>query len=1147
MGMTGANDSQGSGLDALIGKFEEAWQRGPAPAIEDYLPPGDVTALAELVHVDLERRLKTGDEVRVESYLERFPTLADLPDTVLELIASEYELRRRCEPDLQPTEYFRRFPRYERQLQQRLSGSSAVSPRSPDPECSRTHVTKAGSGDEGASGTPEDAAGRGGRYRPLHFHARGGLGEVLVAHDKQFQRQVALKRIQEPFADDPDSRRRFLLEAEITGRLEHPGVVPAYSLTWDEQGRPCYAMRFIQGETLRDALHRFHHADQANRNAGERSLALRQLLGRFLQVCNTIAYAHSRGVLHRDIKPSNIMLGQYGETLVVDWGLAKATGAKEAARAGGEATPATGADGSAAGTHTGQALGTPAYMSPEQAAGRWDAVGPASDVYGLGATLYALLTGHSPFQGNAEEVLARVQRGEFLPPRQRHREVPRPLDAVCLKAMALEPAGRYPTPLALAEEVEHWLADEPVSAYREPWLVPARRWLKRRRTPVIAIMAAALAVAALGGYVLWRVQEAETEQLAEMVRRVDGDLSEARALQARAEWAEARAVVKRAEGRLAEDAPPDLRGRVRQARDDLEMVARLENILLLQAAVKEDRFDNAAAEPEYRAAFRAYWLNVEVLDTGTAAARIKASAIRAQLVAALDNWAVVKTISDRRGALRLFGIAQRADADRRRRELREEFRKCVLRQANRTRLMQLAARADVATVATTSLHYLALVLNALGEVAAAVEMLERAQRRYPADFWINHDLAFYLMQSKPPRATEAVGFYRAALTLRPDSPGVYLNLGRALENSQQWRQAIAAYTRAVELKPDYLTAHALRAGADASLAVELIRQGKFTQAEAAFRKTIALKSEAPQAVKIRALGYAGLGLLFTKTEELDRAVSACRQALRIDPACAEAFRHLGTALHQQNKLPQAAAALEQALRLKHDEAACASELGMVRFGLKQWPEAVAALQQAVRLKPNEADYHTQLGMAWHGRGKVPEAIAAFREAVRLKPDHLSGLVYLGILLQQQRQFADAVAVFQKALALKPDAGIYYLLGACWSAQRKLPEAAAAYRKATALKPDYADAWNSLGWALYQQNKVAEAVDAYRQTLRLKPDHALAHNNLGIALMWLKKYPEAEAAFQEALRHHHPNRFAVQTNLLLARGLKGKKPATAGQR
>src|SRR5262245_38589183 len=164
------------------------------------------------------------------------------------------------------------------------------------------------------------------RYRVLRPHARGGLGEVFVAEDKELHREVALKEIQARLADDPTSRARFLREAEVTGRLEHPGIVPVYGLGTYADGRPFYAMRFIKGDNLKEAADRFHADESLRSNPGRRSLGLRQLLRRFTDVCNAIEYAHSRGVLHRDIKPGNIIVGKHGETLVVDWGLAKAVG-----------------------------------------------------------------------------------------------------------------------------------------------------------------------------------------------------------------------------------------------------------------------------------------------------------------------------------------------------------------------------------------------------------------------------------------------------------------------------------------------------------------------------------------------------------------------------------------------------------------------------------------------------------------------------------------------------------------------------------------------------------------------------------------------------------------------------------------------------
>ena len=330
----------------------------------------------------------------------------------------------------------------------------------------------------------------GSRYRVLRPHARGGLGEVFVARDEELGREVALKEIQARHADDPADRARFLVEAEVTGRLEHPGVVPVYGLGTYPDGRPYYAMRFVGGETLQAAIARLHEGGKA----AAQTLDLRLLLRRFLDVCNAVAYAHSRGVIHRDLKPANVLLGPFGETLVVDWGLAKVVGTAEVP---GESAGTVRLASDPSATHGGSVLGTPAYMSSEQACGDIDGTGPASDVYSLGATLYCLLTGQAPFPGrDASLVLSAVRRGDFLPPRKVAPWMPAALEAVCLKAMALRPGDRYASARALADDLEHWLADEPVAAYREPALARLRRWGRRHRT-LAAGLAAAVAVAAV--------------------------------------------------------------------------------------------------------------------------------------------------------------------------------------------------------------------------------------------------------------------------------------------------------------------------------------------------------------------------------------------------------------------------------------------------------------------------------------------------------------------------------------------------------------------------------------------------------------------------------------------------------------------------
>jgi serine/threonine-protein kinase len=343
------------------------------------------------------------------------------------------------------------------------------------------------------------ATTNGQRFRVLRPHARGGLGALSVALDTELNREVALKEILDSHADDPASRRRFVREAEITGGLEHPGIAPVYGLGTYGDGRPYYAMRFIRGDSLKDVIARFHADESLRSDPGRRSFELRKLLRRFLDACNAIEYAHSRGVLHRDIKPSNVIVGRHGETLVVDWGLAKVVSRPDPDTLADERTLRPPSASGSAETLPGQAIGTPAYMSPEQARGDLDALGPRSDVYSLGVTLYSLLTWKTPFEGgDISDVLRRVQAGEFPWPRAIDPSIDRALEAVCLKAMALKPEDRYGSPRALAEDVERWAADEPVSAWREPLSRRARRWARRHRTAV-AVGASAAALLLAGG------------------------------------------------------------------------------------------------------------------------------------------------------------------------------------------------------------------------------------------------------------------------------------------------------------------------------------------------------------------------------------------------------------------------------------------------------------------------------------------------------------------------------------------------------------------------------------------------------------------------------------------------------------------------
>lgn len=307
-------------------------------------------------------------------------------------------------------------------------------------------------------GTPQDSALRETptRYSPLGEHSRGGMGRILLVHDQSIGRNVALKELLPPDgagSDDTPMRHsaaltsRFLREARLTGQLEHPGIVPVYEVGQRVDGTFYYTMKLVRGETLRGVLRKMDSLDGRIK-----------LVPHVVDLCQAVAYAHSRGIIHRDLKPDNVMIGEFGETVVIDWGIAKVRGHDGATDA--VAAPSERSDAEAGvQTENGSVLGTPAYMSPEQASGDLTRVDERSDVYALGAVLYEVLTGRPVFSGRTvAEVIYKVINESPQPVRMIERRVPRELAAICERALSRAPSARFASAGEMAEALQSFVS-----------------------------------------------------------------------------------------------------------------------------------------------------------------------------------------------------------------------------------------------------------------------------------------------------------------------------------------------------------------------------------------------------------------------------------------------------------------------------------------------------------------------------------------------------------------------------------------------------------------------------------------------------------------------------------------------------------------
>jgi predicted ribosomally synthesized peptide with SipW-like signal peptide len=875
-------------------------------------------------------------------------------------------------------------------------------------------------------------------YRVLRELARGGMGRVLAAYDLRLERDVALKVLLPGANAD-----RFVRESKITARLPHPGIPPVHALGTLADGSPYLAMKLIAGQTLAEEM---KSADRP------------RLLQVFTQVCQAVGFAHSREIIHRDLKPGNVMVGAFGEVQVMDWGLAKELGERRGLSPPSEPDRRDEPGGSPEQTQAGTILGTPAYMAPEQARG--EATDARSDVFALGGILCAILTGQSPFCGKSlPEIIRRAGAADLAETNARLDGcgADAELIALCRRCLSPRPVDRPADGQAVADALIAYLngvQERLQTAERERAVALTRETEQRKRRRVqLALAAAVLVLLAGGGTFAWWQDRQASERNATEARlagerdaqernkreqarqSIDANLKLATDLRKQYRFKQAKAALDQAL-LLATGAAPDRLAEVEQAHHDLELVARLDDIRFrkwMWIAVKsgKGKFNHQIAAPEYRQAFAKRDLDLTTLDPAEAAKRIAASALKAELVAAVDDWALYEPEPSLRD--RLLDVARRADPGPWTNRLRNS---AVL--IDRDAVEKLAKDADPASTSAATLSMLARRMEHLNLNPAP--LLRAARTAHPTDF----ELAFALARWHGNRVDDqATGSYEAARALRPENVAVWLNLGQALGLKGQVEEAIVCCRKAIELNPKLALAHI-------NLGFALLSdKGRAEESTACFRKGIELNPTFAEA-------HYGLGLALEKKSQVEEAIACFKKALELDPKLAAAH----------------------------------SNLGAILFDVKRdYNGAIACFEKAIELDPKLARARFNLGNALKDKGQMDEAIACYRKALELDPKLIVAHCNLGDVLSRTDRMDEAIVCWRNAIAVDPKfTQVHFNLGLALYGLGKFDEAVSFFRKAVALDPQGPKAHGALGQALIGQGRYAEARNASARALALLPEN-----------------------------------------------------------
>ncbi len=668
---------------------------------------------------------------------------------------------------------------------------------------------------------------------------RGGIGVVYKAYHAKLNRHVALKMLLSgAFASDIE-RKRFAREAKAIAGLKHVNFVQVHDIG-EYEACPFFTMELAEAGTLAQMLG----------GAAQPPLMAAAMIA---TLATAIQVAHDDSIIHRDLKPSNVLLATDGTLKISDFGLARRLEDHDDI------------------THTGARIGTPCYMAPEQVHNRSGTVGPAADIYSLGIMLYEMLTGRPPFlSGTAAAAEIQVISDDPVPPSRLNRKVPRDLETVCLKCLQKDSRHRYASAAALAEDLLRFSRGEPVKARPLGAIKRSIKWMHRRPTHAALLISGSTLAAVLTGGSFWYLSG---RSLA--LRFVSADLAEVRRSEEQGDWNNANVSLVRGRAELGNYRSSQLGQQIAQASRDLNLVNKLDAIhvdsfAFAGAVVDFDRFDNI-----YEAAFKEAGVGGYDCEPGLVALRIIQSPIHRALVGALDGWVHCALGSKQLWVLR---VAELSDPDPL--NFRDRARNPKMWQS-RQELSKLAAMIPVAKEPVSFLVSLGEQLGARD--LAAISFMVKVQNKNPDDFWINLLLADAMNEKS--RLPEAIGYYRAALAVRPHSTIVSNHLGDLFMNAGSYNEAIEQFTREIEVDPTAAVAYANRA-------VASFNMQNFSEAT----------EDARVAVRLQPLdGW--YQLLLGETLErggyTDEAFEHVQTAYRLDPRredTREVYRHLAMAV-----------------------------------------------------------------------------------------------------------------------------------------------------------------------------------------------------------------------------------------------------------